>query len=313
MNQERFFSVPRKFLYLVGALTALFVISVSIWLYQSSLPKTVQFVNNGETTVVKTKAKTIEAFLQEQSINLTSYDQISPAKEDQIKNGLTITLEEKWPVVINQGKEKQTVVTNKKIVQDVLKEQGIELGSLDKVSPNLAESISSNEEISITKVEEKSVEESKAISFREVKRPDLLLPNGQEKVVQEGKDGKAVLRYQVVYENGEEVSRKLVDTQVVEPMQEKIIKVGTLTTVSRGGVDFTARKTLDNVTLTAYGPTGNSHTASGRMPTSGRTIAADPNVIPMGTWVYIEGYGLRRAEDTGSRIVAMSFCEPRSW
>lgn len=34
----------------------------------------------------------------------------------------------------------------------------------------------------------------------------------------------------------------------------------------------------------------------------GQTIGVNPNVIPPLSWVYIEGYGMRRAEDTGSGI-----------
>lgn len=34
----------------------------------------------------------------------------------------------------------------------------------------------------------------------------------------------------------------------------------------------------------------------------GRSIAVDPNQIPKMSWVYIEGYGLRRAEDRGGAI-----------
>lgn len=45
-----------------------------------------------------------------------------------------------------------------------------------------------------------------------------------------------------------------------------------------------------------------SHTATGTVPTQGRTIAVDPRVIPYGTHVYIEGYGEFVAEDTGGAI-----------
>ncbi len=47
---------------------------------------------------------------------------------------------------------------------------------------------------------------------------------------------------------------------------------------------------------------GNGVTASGTVPTPGITCAADWNVLPPGTWLYIEGVGLRRVEDSGSAI-----------
>ena len=43
-------------------------------------------------------------------------------------------------------------------------------------------------------------------------------------------------------------------------------------------------------------------TASGRCAATGRTIAVDPSVIPLGSQVLIEGLGERRAEDTGGAI-----------
>lgn len=47
---------------------------------------------------------------------------------------------------------------------------------------------------------------------------------------------------------------------------------------------------------------GNGVTASGTAPTPGLTVAADWSVLPSGTWLYIEGVGMRRVEDTGSAI-----------
>ncbi|MGI6166495.1 MAG: 3D domain-containing protein, partial [Limnochordia bacterium] len=43
-------------------------------------------------------------------------------------------------------------------------------------------------------------------------------------------------------------------------------------------------------------------TYTGALATEGRTIAVDPAIIPLGSWVYIEGHGLFHAEDTGGAI-----------
>lgn len=43
-------------------------------------------------------------------------------------------------------------------------------------------------------------------------------------------------------------------------------------------------------------------TASGTVATEGRTVSADPSVLPIGTHIYIEGYGELVVEDTGSAI-----------
>jgi 3D (Asp-Asp-Asp) domain-containing protein len=56
--------------------------------------------------------------------------------------------------------------------------------------------------------------------------------------------------------------------------------------------------------MTAYTQyhTPPQRTASGTMPSVGRTIAVDPRVIPLGTKLQIEGVGTRIAEDTGKNI-----------
>ncbi len=51
----------------------------------------------------------------------------------------------------------------------------------------------------------------------------------------------------------------------------------------------------------AYNESGTRKTKSGTYPNVG-TIAVDPNVIPLGSLLYVEGYGFGVAEDTGGMI-----------
>ena len=65
------------------------------------------------------------------------------------------------------------------------------------------------------------------------------------------------------------------------------------------GQDFTYSKMI-NASSTAYIATGN-RTRTGTWPKRG-TISVDPRVIPLGTKLYVEGYGFGVAEDTGGAI-----------
>ncbi|MTI82089.1 MAG: hypothetical protein FH758_14710 [Firmicutes bacterium] len=69
--------------------------------------------------------------------------------------------------------------------------------------------------------------------------------------------------------------------------------------VSRSGETLRYEQEMDML-ATAYTHTGNP-TASGEWPEPGM-VAVDPNVIPLGTRVYVEGYGYATALDTGSAI-----------
>ncbi len=57
-------------------------------------------------------------------------------------------------------------------------------------------------------------------------------------------------------------------------------------------------------TLTAYTQYENPpvKTATGTVPEPGRTVAVDPDEIPLGSIVHIEGLGERIAEDSGGKI-----------
>lgn len=138
---------------------------------------------------------------------------------------------------------------------------------------------------------------SKKVIGKEIKRKtqDKIIAVGTKKV--EPPVVKAAVETQV--------KKTSTNQAAVQPKAAVKTAVTSNNVISRAGVDFEYKKVLSNVSMTAYSseqPGIGTRTASGTRVTEGRTIAVDPNVVPIGWWVYIEGLGFRRAEDTGGAI-----------
>ena len=59
---------------------------------------------------------------------------------------------------------------------------------------------------------------------------------------------------------------------------------------------------LGEFTLSFYTHTGN-RTKTGVYPKANRTVAADPKIIPLNSYIYIEGWGVYHVEDVGGKII----------
>ncbi|MDU4325858.1 MAG: 3D domain-containing protein, partial [Clostridium celatum] len=83
----------------------------------------------------------------------------------------------------------------------------------------------------------------------------------------------------------------------------RIDELNTPTVPTTGTEVGTAIKTLTMESTAYY---GHATTASGlkpvRNPDGISTVAVDPNVIPLGSKVYVSGYGVAIAADTGGAI-----------
>lgn len=144
---------------------------------------------------------------------------------------------------------------------------------------------------------EQTVEET--ITYQVEKITDTTLEQGISKTIQEGKDGLVRNIYSITYHNGQEISRQKIRTETLVQPQNQLIAVGSSYTVSRGGQRFDFRETR-YMESTAYTYTGH-RTATGLSPAVG-LVAVDPSIIPLGTRMYVEGYGYATAADTGGAI-----------
>jgi 3D (Asp-Asp-Asp) domain-containing protein len=179
-------------------------------------------------------------------------------------------------------------------VKTALEAYGIPVGKDDIVKPAEDQQLTDDSEIIIQRIVFEEEVVSEEIPFRTKIEGTDELPAKTQKVVQKGQKGEDKVTYKVTYADGKEIARKEIKRDRVKKPVAKIIKKSTVGTIN--GAEY-AKK----FTVKAYSYTGGGTTASGLPAAVGR-IAVDPRVIPLGTRVYVEGYGFATAADTGGNI-----------
>ena len=175
-----------------------------------------------------------------------------------------------------------------------------------------------NDVIQVVRVEKVTDVVEAATNFAVETRKDKNLLKGKEKVVQEGKQGSIKRTYEIISENGKQVARILKGEEVISEPAKKVVAVGTkvvTASVSRGTSNSDSSSEPDGkefyVSATAYTAYCNGCsgiTATGidlRSNPHLKVIAVDPRVIPLGSKVWVEGYGHAVAGDTGGAIKGM--------
>ena len=280
----------------LGAIAAAFVILAAVmFIYNNLVPREVTAAINGEKFEFESKAHTVEGFLEENDIEFSEGDYVSQPLTAYISDGMKIKIDHATDFKITADGETRKYRTLANTVSEALKDNNIKVGKDDIVEPGLDELLTKNMKIVIKRVKIKEETKEEKIEFKTVTKDDSSLDEGTTMVVTEGKEGKAKVTYKVTYVDGVESSRSEISRETLTAAVDKVVANGTR-------INFDGQSYSRKLVVKAYAYTGGGTTA---MRTRARVgeIAVDPSVIPLGSEVYIEGVGARRAEDTGGNIV----------
>lgn len=292
--------------------TVLLLMCISITII--NVRKTIEVSIDGKKMKVVTYRGTLRKALEANNIVLGPKDRVSPSLDSALKEGEKVTIKRAINVAVTVDGKTLNFKTCEDTVEKLLKELKISFKNEDEILPSVEERLIDGMAISIVRVDTKILKETLPIEFTTVARKDEDLEKGKQKTIEEGQKGEKDVTTRVVYKDGKEVSRQVVSETVKKKPVNKIVAIGTLGVIklSRGDStsDVSYRRKL-RVKATAYsfndGSSYGGRTASGtrarRNPNGYSSIAVDPRIIPLGTKVYVEGYGYAIAEDTGSAIV----------
>ncbi len=276
--------------------------------------KTITITVDGEVKTIDTTANQVSEVLAEAKIEVSEHDKLIPALNAKVGSNGIIEIEKAFQVTLVDGINEKKVWSTSTTVADFLKQQEIQMNEFDRVEQRMEELVIPNDVIQVVRVKKVTDVVEAEMNFAVETRKDKNLLKGKEKIVQEGKKGLIKRTYVVISENGKRVSRVLKDEKVVSKPSKKVVAVGTkvvTATVSRGSSEAPSEGKEFYVTATAYtayctGCSGITATGIDLRSNPGlKVIAVDPRVVPLGSKVWVEGYGYAIAGDTGGAIKGM--------
>ncbi|MBZ0307337.1 MAG: ubiquitin-like domain-containing protein, partial [Anaerolineae bacterium] len=242
---------------------------------------TVTIQNDEAAFNLTTTAATVGGALKSSDLVLYVADKVNPPLDTPLSEGMTIEIIRSRPVTIFMDSRSMVTRTTAATVQVALAELGIVLSGLDYVIPH--ETAAFDSTIRIVRVMEtfEIVEES--LPYRTLMRPDENLPLDTRMTLQIGENGLLKKRFRVRVEDGQVISRILMDSWVENAPIDEVVTYGTqiqthtLSTV-QGDIKYW-RVLKMNVIYT-------------KDSLSKGTAAVDTDIIPLGSQLYIEGHGI---------------------
>ena len=280
-------------------------------------------INNEEAITIPTQATTVGEFLESEEIYLNAKDILSLSEEIELATGTATELWLRRSIFVNiviDGDdpfrfEVGPVQRAGHIIAELREEKGVNF----VYDGLLSDVLTANSTFNLTSVTiREQIIPVRQPFDREIRITRGLAPN-ESMILQEGVFGEITSVVHISYVGGVEIERTIESvTQTRDPVTEIVLMgddlldapapTGPGTIMSVGGTvgsneyEYVLSKIMESTAYSAQQPELSNYTASGHRAVRG-VVAVDPRVIPLGTWLYIEGYGRALASDTGGAII----------
>lgn len=261
---------------------------------------------------LRTTALTVGEALLESEVSLGALDSVSPSRETALADDMAIVVERAAPYTLIVDGQPISLYSGSTLVAGVLADNGITLGAQDYTRPAVDATVAPGDSIELVRGGERIYTEDVPIPFETVFEAAADMEIDTLVEASPGSDGVLQRSTRVVLENGIEIAREPAGEVVTVAPVNRVLRYGTniiIRTVDTPGgpVEYWRKVTMRVTSYTATsagkkpGEPGYGITASGVQAGTG-VIAVDPKVIPFRSYVYVPGYGVAFAGDTGGGI-----------
>ena len=259
--------------------------------------KTVTVMVDGAAHTVRTHLNSNEGIVRDAGVKLNPNDKVISSSST-VQNGTTLTVVRAIPVYVTVNGKTRAVFTTETTAQGVANELGFKAPNYVVVGDENG-SVLSGTRITIAQVTSRSLSTvDQEVAVEVVRQKDDTMAKGEEEVVQVGQPGLERVQRETLYSNGTVIKTNDVSKVTQRAMVPTIIKEGTREVTTSRNVAGRASRAI---VMEASGD-GAGITATG-LPAVRGIAAVDPDVIPLGTRLFIPGYGEAIAADTGGAIV----------
>lgn len=257
-------------------------------------------VSDGSTNhqVVSMSNLTTNQILQQAQLNTRKEDVLNTENGTTLYTG-KITISRAKPVQVEIDGKTSTYYTTTEIIGDLIKEEGIKLNNKDYISPSI-DSLIGDQKIVIKTYVEKEKIVNVPIDYKVVYSNDSRVAKGLIVKVNNGKGGILAKYYKEIYFGGQKIKEVFQYDKVARAPVNQVYLVGTAELPQKYLKLYTMRSTAYSPTV-AQTDSNPWVTASGLRSSFG-IVAIDPKIIPLGSLLYVEGYGYAVAGDTGGLI-----------